>query len=70
MNDKIIELEEYRTMIDNKKNLDNGTITLDELPLEELEDVKKIYHSEVSRLSQEVNILEEENKRLRKLLEK
>ena len=26
MNDKIVELEEYKTMINNKKNLDNKTI--------------------------------------------
>lgn len=70
MNDKIIELEEYRTMLDNKKNLDNGTITLEELSLEELEDVKKVYYSEVSNLSQDVKILEEENKKLKRLLGK
>ena len=61
MNDKIVELEEYRTMINNKKNLDNKTISLDELPLEELEDLNKLYRGEVSKLSQEVKALEEEN---------
>ena len=70
MNDIIIELEEYRTMLDNKKNLDNGTITLEELSIEELEDVKKVYYSEVSNLSQDVKILEEENKKLKRLLGK
>ena len=39
MNDKIIELEEYKNIITNKKNLDNGTTTVDDLSLEELEDV-------------------------------
>lgn len=70
MNDKVIELEEYKNMISNKKNLDNRTISLDDLSLEEIEDVNKLYRGEISKLSQEVNILEAENKRLKRLLEK
>ena len=70
MNDKIVELEEYRTMINNKKNLDNKTISLDELPLEELEDLNKLYRGEVSKLSHEVKALEEENIKLKRLLGK
>lgn len=70
MNEKIIELEEYKNLIENKKGLDNGTKTLDKLSLEELEDVNKLYAEEISKLSQEVQILEEENKKLRKFLEK
>lgn len=70
MNDKIVELEEYKTMINNKKNLDNKTISLDELPLEELEDLNKLYRGEVSKLSQEVKTLEEENINLKRLLGK
>lgn len=70
MNEKIIELEEYKNLIENKKGLDNGTKTLDKLSLEELEDVNKLYAGEISKLSQEVQILEEENKKLRKFLEK
>lgn len=70
MNDKVIELEEYRNLIENKNGLDNQTKIIDDLSLEELEDVSKLYKGEVSRLSQEVNMLKEENKRLRKLLEK
>ena len=57
MNDKVIELEEYKNMISNKKNLDNRTISLDDLSLEEIEDVNKLYRGEISKLSQEVNIL-------------
>ena len=57
-------------MISNKKNLDNRTISLDDLSLEEIEDVNKLYRGEISKLSQEVNILEAENKRLKRLLEK
>lgn len=70
MNEKIIELEEYKNLIENKKGLDNGVKTVDDLSLEELEDVNKLYTGEVSKLSQEVQSLEEENRRLRKLLEK
>ena len=70
MNEKIIELEEYKNLVENKNGFDNGTKTMDELSLEELEDVNKLYIGEVSKLSQEVQSLEEENRRLRKLLEK
>ena len=70
MNEKIIELEEYKNLIENKKGLDNCVKTVDDLSLEELEDVNKLYTGEVSKLSQEVQSLEEENRRLRKLLEK
>ena len=41
-----------------------------ELSLEELEDVNKVYTSEVSKLAQEVQVLEEENKRLKRMLGK
>ena len=70
MNDKIIELEEYKNLIENKSGLDNGTKNIDDLSLEELEGVNKLYKDEVSKLAQEVEILEEENKRLRNLLGK
>lgn len=70
MNDKIVELEEYKTMINNKNNLDNKTISLDELSLEELEDLNKLYRGEVSKLLQEVKALEEENIKLKRLLGK
>lgn len=70
MNDKVIELEEYRNLIENKNWLDNKTKTIDDLSLEELEDLNKLYKGEVSRLSLEVNVLQEENKRLRKFMEK
>ena len=70
MNDKIVELEEYKNMINNKNDLDNGTVSLDELSLEEIEDVSKLYGSEVSKLSQEVKVLEEENIKLKRLLGK
>lgn len=65
MNDKIIELKEYKIIIENKKELDNKVKTVDDLSLEELEDVSNLYQNEVSKLSQEVNILEKENKKLK-----
>ena len=65
MNDKIIELKEYKNIIENKKELDNKVKTVDDLSLEELEDVSKLYQNEVYKLSQEVNILEKENRKLK-----
>ena len=70
MNDKIIELEEYKNMINNKSSLDNKTITIDELSLEEMENVKELYISEVSKLAHEVQVLDEENIKLKRLLGK
>lgn len=70
MTDKITELEEYKRMAKIKKDLDNKTISLNELSLEEIEDVNKIYSSEVYKLSQEVQLLDEKNKKLKELLEK
>lgn len=67
MNDEIIELKEYKNIIENKKELDNKVKTVDDLSLEELEDVSNIYQNEVSKLSQEVSILEKENKKLKVL---
>lgn len=67
MNDKIIELKEYKNIIENKKELDNKVKTVDDLSLEELEDVSNLYQKEVSKLSQEVSILEKENKKLKVL---
>ena len=67
MNDKIIELKEYKNIIENKKELDNKVKTVDDLSLEELEDVSNLYQNEVSKLSQEVSILEKENKKLKVL---
>jgi len=67
MNDRIIELKEYKNIIENKKELDNKVKTVDDLSLEELEDVSNLYQNEISKLSQEVSILEKENKKLKVL---
>ena len=65
MSDEVIELKKYKNIIINKKELDNKVKTVDDLSLEELEDVSNLYQNEVSKLSQEVNILEKENKKLK-----
>lgn len=70
MNDKIIEFKEYKTLFETKKSLDNKTKTVEDLSLEELEDVSNLYKGEISKLSQEVKVLEEENKKLKRILEK
>lgn len=70
MNDRVIELEEYKNSLKNKKCIDTGEITTDDLSLEELEDVSKLYRSEINSLSKEIKEINEENKVLRKLLEK
>lgn len=67
MNDEIIELKEYKNIIENKKGLDNKVKTVDDLSLEELEDISNLYQKEVYKLSQEVSILEKENKKLKVL---
>ena len=60
MNDKTIELKEYKNLFENKNSLDNKTKTVEDLSLEELEDVSNLYKGEISKLSQEVKVLEEE----------
>jgi len=70
MNEKIVELEEYKNLLENKNGLDNGIKNIDDLSLEELEDINKLYIHEVFSLAQEVQSLEEENKRLRRILGK
>ena len=75
MSDKIIKLEEYRNNLQNKIDLDNNNITIDELSLEEIEGVNKLYKMEIKELTKDIenrarNIerLEKENKMLRKIL--
>ena len=65
MNDKIVELNK---LIENKKELDNRLKTVNDLSLEELEGVRFLYAKEVIKLLQEVNKLEEENKKLKMFL--
>lgn len=70
MNDKITYLEEYKRSLENKKDLDNGTIKVDDISLEELEDVKDLYKNEITKLTTDIKELEKENLRLKKILNK
>lgn len=75
MDNKIIQLEQYKRDIQNKNNIDNKSITLDELSIEELEGVSKLYKNEIKYLTEDIknrveNIerLKKENKKLKKIL--
>ncbi len=70
MNDKITYLEEYKRSLENKKDLDNGTIKVDDISLEELEDVKDLYKNEITKLTTDIKELEKENIRLKRILNK
>ncbi len=74
-NSILILLEEYKRHLANKKNLDNGTISLEDLSLEELDGVSSLYISEIKKINREIeqkkdNIerLKQENSYLRKLV--
>ena len=66
MNNKIIELESHKDSLMNKKQLDNKEIELDELLLDEVECVKKLYINEIMSLERKIKALREENIRLLK----
>ena len=75
MDNRIVELEKYKRDIQNKNNLDNKNITLDELSIEELDDVSELYRNEIKHLSEDIRIradnierLEQENQQLKKIL--
>ena len=75
MKNSIILLEEYKRNLTNKKNLDNGIVSLEDLSLEELDGVSSLYISEIKNINREIeqrknNIerLKQENSYLRKLV--
>lgn len=75
MKNSIIYLEEYKRNLTNKKELDSGNITLEDLSLEELEGVSNLYISEIKSIQRAIeqkknNIerLKQENSHLRKLI--
>lgn len=77
MDKRIIELEKYKRDIENKKDIDNNNITLEELSIDELEGITKLYKDEIKYLSEDIkkrvkniSILEKNNKMLRKMLGK
>ena len=75
MKNNVILLEEYKRNLTNKKKLDNGSITVEDLSLEELDGVSSLYVSEIKNLTREIEqtkkdieILHQENSYLRKLV--
>ena len=75
MDNKIVELEKYKRDIQNKNDLDNKSITLDELTIEELDGISKLYKNEIKYLTEDIKMrvdnierLKQENKKLKKVL--
>ena len=75
MKNNVILLEEYKRNLTNKKKLDNGSITGEDLSLEELDGVSTLYVSEIRNLTREIEqtkkdieILHQENSYLRNLV--
>jgi len=75
MKNSIIHLEEYKRDLTNKKELDSGNITLEDLSLEELEGVSTLYKHEIKSIQSAIeqkktNIekLKKENEYLKKLI--
>lgn len=65
-NGKILDFQSYI----NKRDLDAGEITLDELSLEELESVEELYIKEINQITRDIEKLQAENEYLRMLLGK
>ena len=75
MKNSVILLEEYKRNLTNKKDLDNGTINVEDLSIEELDGVSSLYISEIKNINREIDqrknnieILKQENSHLRKLI--
>lgn len=54
MKNNVILLEEYKRNLINKKNLDNGTVSLEDLSFEELDGVVDLYISEIKNINKEI----------------
>ena len=67
MKENTIDLEEYKRLLDIKKKLDNKEITTNELSLEDIETLNKLYMNEIKQLTTDIKELQEENKRLKVL---
>lgn len=70
MKDIIIVLEEYKRNIKNKQDLDNGTITLEELSLDELEGVSDLYKKEIISINREIEQTNREIERTNREIER
>ena len=51
MKNNVILLEEYKRNLINKKNLDNGTVSLEDLSFEELDGIIDLYISEIRNIN-------------------
>lgn len=69
MREEIIELEDYKNLISNKEKLDSNSISIDSLPLEEIEDVNNLYKKELEGLAKRIDFLKKENQGLREEIE-
>ena len=65
MNKDIIDLQDYRNNLENKKKIESNEITLDYLDLEQIEGLKKLYIEEIKKLDEEIKELKKKNKMLR-----
>ena len=54
MKNNVILLEEYKRNLINKKNLDNGTVSLEDLSFEELDGIIDLYISEIRNINKEI----------------
>ena len=75
MKNNISYLEEYKRLLTIKKGLDEGSILLDELSLEDLDGINELYGEELKSIDMEIenkkaNIeeLKRENAYLKKLI--
>lgn len=69
MGEKIIELEKYKNALLIKKGLDEGTTSIDNLLLDDLENVNELYESEITGMKKRIKELDEENRILRMFLD-
>ena len=65
MHDEIVDFEEYKKLFNIKNELKEGKISIDELSLEELEDVNKLYQIEIEERVKHINNLKDENEKLK-----
>lgn len=63
--DNVIDLDEYKRLLELKSKLDTGEITNDNILLEDLEKINQLYIYEINELERSVSKLKEENKRLK-----
>ena len=65
MNDNIIELEEYKRLLELKQQLDNNIITPEEISLEDKDALNNLYLKEISYLEKDIKRLRRINMELK-----